>query len=225
MKLSKNMFRNAIFLNICLFILFLCTLPENQSGIKRIFSSYVLVFALTYVMTKNLKKSLLYSLGINVLLSLLDDNGVFSDYRNMFTKKKENFKIEPAGDGEEAKTYGKSKTESKDNTHFDDEDLDKILDKDEEESKKENEHLKKAGGGLDQLKDLLEMAKKESPYSDKKDKDYTPAEAQRATFRLIDTVKQLKSTMAEMMPLMKTGHNLMDLHKKMNGIDSDKKDK
>jgi hypothetical protein len=29
--------------------------------------------------------------------------------------------------------------------------------------------------------------------------------------------------MAEMMPLMKTGHNLMDLHKKMNGIDSDKK--
>ena len=30
-------------------------------------------------------------------------------------------------------------------------------------------------------------------------------------------MKQLKETMSEMMPLMKAGNNLMELHKKMNG--------
>ena len=218
MKLSNKMFRNAIFANICLFVLFLCTIPEMKTtAIRRIFASYVLIFGLSYVMTNDLKKSLIYALVLNLVVSMLDNRGAFYDYRNIFKSKREYFDLKPAGEGEDAKSYGESKTDSKDNTNFDDEDLDKILDKDEKQSKEENEHLKKAGGGLDQLKDLLEMAKKESPYDDKKDADYTPAQAQRATYRLIDTVKQLKTTMAEMMPLMKTGSSLMNLHKKMNG--------
>lgn len=192
----------------------------------------------------NLKKSATAALIFTLIVGVLDSRGPFSDYRQVINKYQhspttyyyvndigqlvrkqivgkytENFDIKPAGDLAEDKgnTYSKSKTVDEDNTYFNDEDLDKILDADEKQSSDENEHLKKAGGGLDQLKDLIDMAKKESPYADKKDNDYTPAQAQRATFHLIDTVKQLKDTMSEMMPLMKTGKNLIDLHKQMGG--------
>ena len=109
------------------------------------------------------------------------------------------------------------KTTNRDDTTFDDEDLSAILSKDEKESSEQDKNLEKAGG-LDQLKDLLNMAKKDSPYNDDKDTTtYTPAEAQRATYHLIDTVKQLKETMGDMMPLMKAGTNLVQLYKKMGG--------
>ena len=190
----------------------------------------------SYGITLNWKKSLVTALILTCVVNLLDKRGVFYDCRKIFNKYiqfpsnkdspqqimdryLENFEIKPAGDLVEDKgnSYANSKTEETDNTNFNDEDLDKILNNDEKEGDNENEHLKKAGGGLDQLKDLLDMAKKESPYGKKDTKDYTPAQAQRATFHLIDTVKQLKETMNDMMPLMKAGTNLIQLHKQMGG--------
>jgi len=247
MKGFKYNIKHILFGHVILFVIFLSALPEGDTfGLERIIATYVLALILSYSITMDWKKSFISALVFTLLMGLLDSNGPFSDYTHMFDSYKrssstlgyvnnighrvgdqvvgkyaEPFELKPAGDGVEDKinSYAESKTEDADNTNFDDEDLDKILDTDEKQSIDENEHLKKAGGGLDQLKDLIDMAKKESPYSDtnKGSGDYTPAQAQRATFHLIDTVKQLKETMSEMMPLMKAGKNLIGLHKQMGG--------
>lgn len=247
MKGFKYNIKHILFGHVILFIIFLSALPEGDTfGIERIVATYVLALMLSYSVTLDWKKSLISALVFTILLGLLDHNGPFSDYTQVFNTYKrspstyqyiddighrvgdqvvdkytEHFELKPAGEGAEDKgnSYGESKTEDEDNTNFKDEDLDKILETDEKQSTDENEHLKKAGGGLDQLKDLIDMAKKESPYVDgnKSPGEYTPAQAQRATFHLIDTVKQLKETMSEMMPLMKAGKNLIGLHKQMGG--------
>ena len=204
-----------------IFIIFLSALhPYNIFGIKRIISTFILSFILSYGITSHFKKSIIASILFTLLVGLLDNRGPFSDYRkypDRYNKYNENFEIKPDSSSSEDKgnTYSTLKTEDSDNTNFNDEDLDKILDNDEKQSNDENEHLKKAGGGLEQLKELIDMAKKESPYHDKDIDTYTPSKAQRTTFHLIDTVKQLKETMTEMMPLMKAGKTLLDLNQKM----------
>ena len=206
------------FIYVILFMIFLSFFPRNSIiGIERIVATYTLGLLITYAVTQDWSKSVFVALGFTFLGVFLDSNGLFSDYK--YQKNKEYFKIEPAGEGvEDVSSFSEAKTTNHDETNFEDEDLDSILNKDEKDNKSENEHLEKAGGGLDKLKDLLDMAKKDSPYSDDKDtKNYTPAEAQRETYHLIDTVKQLKETMNDMMPLMKAGGNLIDLYKKMGG--------
>jgi hypothetical protein len=240
----KYNLKHVIFGHVALFILFLGALPEDSTtGLERIIVTFILSLLVAYGITLNFKKSAITALGFTLLVGLLYSKGPFSDYRKEFSRYKrypsniyyindfgntvkkqfankyyENFDIKPAGDLAEDKgnSYAPSKTENNDNTDYNDEDLDKILIDDEKQGNDENEHLKQAGGGLEQLKDLIDMAKKESPYSNNKT-DYTPAQAQRATFHLIDTVKQLKETMTEMMPLMKAGKNLIGLHQKMGG--------
>ena len=190
MKFNKNNLKNIIFGHIVIFIIFVGVF-QDYTGLERI-----------------------------IITILLDNKGPFSDYLQYLKPKYENFDLIPAGEMAEDKgnSYASSKTENSDNVDYNDEDLDKILINDEKQGTDENEHLKQAGGGLEQLKNLIDMAKKESPYSDKKN-DYTPAQAQRATFHLIDTVKQLKETMDGMMPLMKAGKNLMGLHNQMGGTE------
>ena len=241
-KYNYNL-KYVIFGHIFLFILFLGELKEdNTSGLERIIVTFILSLIIAYGITLNFKKSSIAALSFTLLVGLLDSKGPFNDYRTEYSRylkypsniyyikdvgnsvrkqffnKYENFDIKPAGELAEDKgnIYSPSKTENNDNIDYNDEDLDKILIDDEKKGVDENEHLKQAGGGLDQLKNLIDMAKKESPYSDNKT-DYTPAQAQRATFHLIDTVSQLKQTMTEMMPLMKAGKTLMGLHKKMGG--------
>jgi hypothetical protein len=244
MKYYNYNLKHVVFGHVALFILFLGALPEDSTtGLERIIVTFILSLIVAYGITLNFKKSAITAFSFTFLVGLLDHKGPFSDYRKEFsiyqkdpsnmyymnnfgnTVKKqfvnkyyENFDIKPAGELAEDKgnSYSPSKTENNDNTDYNDEDLDKILIDDEKQGTDENEHLKKAGGGLDQLKNLIDMAKKESPYSSNKT-DYTPAQAQRATFHLIDTVKQLKETMTEMMPLMKAGKNLIGLHQKMGG--------
>ena len=236
--------KHAFLGHLILFMVFLAALPENNTyGLERILATYVVFLFISYGITENWKNSFFSAMAITLLLGLIDSRGPFSDYRYAYRKYlrspstryyfdennkmamrtgyAEPFDLKPAGEGAEGNinSYSSAKTNDSDNTHITDEDLDKILEKDEKQSLDENEHLKKAGGGLDQLKDLLDMAKKESPYGDssKNTGEYTPAQAQRATYHLIDTVKQLKETMSEMMPLMKVGKNLITLHKNMGG--------
>lgn len=219
---------NAFIINIIILLLFIATLLEkNIIGIERISATYVVFLFILLHLTKNWKKSLLLSIIPTLTTGLIDNRGLFSDYKHAYkqlffntNKYKEKFELKPAGDGAEGdiNSYASSKTNDMDDTNITEKDLDKILEKDEKQGKDENEHLKKAGGGLDQLKNLLELSKKESPYDNKKDmNDYSPAQAQRATYHLIDTVKQLKETMNEMMPLMSVGKNLISLHKQMGG--------
>ena len=225
-----------------IFILFLSTLPiDSTFGIERIVATFILSFIILYGITLQIKNSIIFGILFTLFIGLLDSRGPFSDYKTsifeyqqypsnynyiydvtgkvkkQFINKYENFEIDPAGDLSETKgnSYASLITKDVDNTNFKDDDLDKILDSDEKQSNDEYEHLKKAGGGLEQLKDLLDMAKKESPNKDMS--SYTPAEAQRTTYHLIDTVQQLKTTMQEMMPLMKAGTHLLEFNKKIKG--------
>jgi hypothetical protein len=45
---------------------------------------------------------------------------------------------------------------------------------------------------------------------------YTPAEAQRETYRLIDTVKQLELTVKNLTPTLTEGKRVLDAFEKMN---------
>lgn len=55
--------------------------------------------------------------------------------------------------------------------------------------------------------DVLNMEKKDT-------KDYTPNEAQKQTFKLIDTVKQLDSTIKTLAPTLEIGRKVIDKMKK-----------
>ncbi len=224
MKTSNTL--NYIHIHIILLILFLTLFPEGYIiGIRRIAVTFILSLMITHSIIHDWRKSSLIALAFTFIMGLLDSNGPFSDYRLL--NHYESFELndgeegedgkegEDSKDGKDLKPYSPAETVDRDELKFDDEDLDKILEEDEKQSTDENEHLKKAGGGLDQLKDLLDMAKKESPYANKKMNEYTPAQAQRATHNLIDTVGQLKETMESMVPLMKAGGNLIKLHKSM----------
>jgi hypothetical protein len=180
----------------------------------------VATFVVAYIITTHLKvkKALLISIAISLFLQLLDCSAQTSESyaqtSESYAQTSESFETKPAGELAEDKgnAYSTKKTHDIDTTNYTEADIDAVV-KEEDE----NSHLVKAGGGLDHLKDLLDMAKKES--LNKKATDYTPAEAQRATYNLIDTVKQLKETMSEMVPMMKTGTNLMQLYKQMGGTE------
>lgn len=231
MKILKKMKKmktlnmlNYIHVNILLFILFIAMFPEGYIiGIRRIVVTFILALMVAYSISHDWRTSSLIAIAFTLMMGLLDSNGPFSDYRrfNHYESFDQDSDTKQDSDGVkdvlDSKPYSSSETVDSDNTNFDDEDLDKILDEDEKQSNGENEHLKQAGG-LDQLKNLLDQAKKESPYAEYANKninEYTPAQAQRATHNLIDTVQQLKETMTSMVPLMKAGGNLIKLHKSM----------
>jgi hypothetical protein len=140
------------------------------------------------------------------------------------TKEEKEKKISAAGKGTPPTEIKPGNTRDMDDTGLKEEDLDTILESDkkaeEEGDHKQKEAFSKAGGGLDGLEALLNQARQESVYNEKKSADdFTPAQAQRQTHRLIDTVEQLKTTMTEMLPLMKSGGNLIELYQKMGGKD------
>ena len=84
--------------------------------------------------------------------------------------------------------------------------------------------IKKLEGGVALTKEDLEEKNEIADYDFKKSRvsddedekakdknmeDLTPREAQRETFQLINTVKQLKSTVNELAPLLKEGKNIL----------------
>jgi len=70
----------------------------------------------------------------------------------------------------------------------------------------------------DLLKERLE-GEKEKDYSliqNKKPEDMSPAEAQRSTFYLIDTVKQLTETLSNMQPVLTQGKDIIQSLKSLD---------
>ena len=57
--------------------------------------------------------------------------------------------------------------------------------------------------------DVLKRLYKETKKGTKSMKDYTPVEAQLATYKMIDNVKELETLMQKLTPTLKMGHNLM----------------
>ena len=222
--------RPIIFLILILLIIFVDIFSTSNitklRGFKKIISVLLMSTILGYAIILRWDLTIPFAILLTLTSYFLDVGRdkqrslYFEERRDQlwenFKEEDDNKSLKPAGDMVKDKgDVGIAKTDDKDETRFDDEDLDKILEKDEKDS---DTNLP----GLKDLNDLLESAKKESPYYEenqkkKKTKDYTPAEAQRTTFHLIDTVKQLKETMTSMMPLMKVGNNLIKLHKNIGG--------
>jgi hypothetical protein len=191
---------------VVLFVLFLSAFPRIV-GLERVVATFILAILIAYSVTTDWNQSAIFAVGMVFFTSLINSNGPFSDFR-------ENFDVEPAGkDVKDVNSYSEGKTTSMDETDLDEKEIEELLKKDEENEKKNDEEGFKEVGALGELQELLEKAKKDSPFGDKV--NYSPAEAQRATYRLIDTVGQLKETMSGMVPLMKTGGNLLQLYKKM----------
>jgi hypothetical protein len=213
-----------VFAYVVLLMFFFSLLPqESLVGMERIAATYFLSLLIIYGITLNWKVSFIFALLAILIVGFIDQKGFFYDWRNIQPKQYEFFdELKPAGEGTGPDDIKEGDTIEVDNTKINEDDLDSILKEDEQDDKKQNEKqeefLSKTDGGLGNLDQLLQMAAKESPYADKNDvKEYTPAQAQRETYRMIDTVKQLKETMSEMMPLMKAGNNLMSLYNKMGG--------
>lgn len=226
-KMTPSNYRIMVVAHVVLFILFLSILPENSIvGVERLVASYIITLLLIFAITGSWMKSSWIAFLFVIILGFLDERGLFSDITSLFHKQNESFDdlkdLKPAGRGTGPTDIKPGNTKDMDNTGITEDDLDKILAADykveEDGDRKQKEAFNEAGGGLEGLTALLKQAREESQDSKSPD-DYTPAQAQRETHRLIDTVEQLKTTMTEMLPLMKSGNNLIQLYQKMGGKD------
>lgn len=222
---SSDKYRYMVFAHVILFVLFLSILPEKSVvGVERLVASYIIALLLIYGITGSWLRSSWMAFLFVLIMGFLDERGLFSDIRSLFENKSEPFDdlkdIKPAGKGTGPTDIKPGNTSDMDNTGITEDDLDKILSADykveEEGDRKQKEAFDEAGGGLEGLSALLKQAREES-QDNKAPDDYTPAQAQRETHRLINTVEQLKTTMTEMLPLMKSGNNLINLYQKMGG--------
>lgn len=199
-------------------------LSESVSCLRSKLIRYTcLLFLFLYLGTKSVKISLWLTVFVLLCISLYAYMRKTNENYEDSPDKSAESDYKPAGAGEDPGVIPPIQTTDKNNLEISETDIEVLLNKDlnteqiaEEKKKKLYEE---AGGGLEGLSHLLKKAKEESPYENdnKNTDDYTPAQAQRETHRLIDTVKQLKETMAEMMPLMHTGNRVMELYSKMGG--------
>lgn len=73
-------------------------------------------------------------------------------------------------------------------------------------------------GNIDESDVMMTLKKDEKtlPTDDTSFDKYTPAQAQRATYQLVNTVQQLKETMENLGPVLKEGKNVMSMFEKMD---------
>lgn len=232
--------RYLIFGHVVLLALFISVLPgESLIGLERISATYIISLLVTYGITLSWKKSATVALAFVLLVGLLDQRGMYSDWGSLLKRDHHEFfdndvkkkmkdmvseDIVPAGDGEDPGKIPPASTLEKDDTGLMVEDLDTMLATDEANEARGDQSQQKlfeeAGGGLNGLAKLLKEARDESVDGKQKSSDdHTPAEAQRKTHQMIDTMKMLKETMTEMMPVMKQSTHIMDLYQKLGGKD------
>ena len=73
--------RYLIFGHVVLFVLFLSILPnETLVGLERIAATYIMVLLLSYGITLNWNQSATIALVFVLLVGLLDQNGLYSDW-------------------------------------------------------------------------------------------------------------------------------------------------
>lgn len=69
---------------------------------------------------------------------------------------------------------------------------------------------------LDPASDSEDEDKEKKLNENKKIEDYGPADAQKETYRMIDTVKQLKTTVESLAPTIKEGRKILEAFKKLD---------
>jgi len=205
-------FQKRIFIYLVFFIVGLSFFnPNDLTFFQKNIAGFTLVFLVTYGITKKVKDALRISFCATLVLALV---------HYLFCKRNLEYFKDVEKDTEDIKVNKNTKNVALENITKDfngiDEnlDLDKLLKKDNKNIEKENKKVSKTKT-LDELQELLDKAKHEGDLRvGKKLSDYTPAEAQRATFRLIDTTQQLKDTVEEMTPAIKNGMQLLQMMKK-----------
>lgn len=203
-------------------LLLLLALSPPKTIPEKLAVTFLASFLVSYGLTEELYQSMGVAMGFVCFVALI--NPLPSDVE-YFEEKKEEKKLVPAGDeAKDVKRFSDTETQPVDTLALKEGELEDLLKKDD------GEKAKKTEGFLPGLDNLLEMAKQDAknnmaPLPAEK---VTPAQAQRQTYQLIDTVKQLKETMESMMPLLTSGKQIMDMYKSLDipemGIEKKKKE-
>jgi hypothetical protein len=175
-----------------------------MSLLEKNIAGFTLIFLITYTITLDLTRSIRVSLCGIVLLSILDL--LFRE------KQKEHFDENDVDDN--TKDYATESTTRDFNSLDKKLDLDKLLNKDNTDQEEENMKVS-SSKTLEELEELLNKAKKEGALkTGKKLSEYSPAEAQKATYQLINTTDQLKQTVEGLLPAIENGKKLLDMMEK-----------
>lgn len=205
-------------------LLLLLTIYPPQTIPEKLAVTFLASFLVSYGLTENLYPSVGVAMGFVCFVALI--NPLPSDVE-YFEEKKEEKKLVPAGEEvKDVKRFSDTETQPVDTLALKEGELEDLLKKDDGDQPKKTEQFT----GLPGLDNLLDMAKQDAknnmaPLPAEK---VTPAQAQRQTYQLIDTVKQLKETMESMMPLLTSGKQIMDMYKSLDipemGIEKKKKE-
>jgi len=194
MTYDKN---TLIKLVVCIFLILIIIFRNNYSYIVSYISSFILIYILVDFTIKNVILSICYTLIIWLLLYIIFQN---YSYPTSTIHLNERFENES-----ESESQGQDQDKKERVSHL-------------------KEIIKKLEGGIALTKDDLIEKNNINDYDFKKskvspDEDYnikdkninelTPREAQKETFELINTVKQLKDTVNELAPVLKQGKSIL----------------
>ena len=202
-------------------ILLLLTVITPRTLPEKLTLAFLLAFLVSYGLTEHLYQSVGLALGFVCLIALIEPPS--TNVENFEEKK-----LIPAGeDVKDAsiKIASDSDTLPVDTLTLNENELEDLLKKDEKPQKKDEKPQKKdekpqkkenfISTGITDLDSLLKLAKKDADEHIAPER-VTPAQAQRQTHQLIDTVKQLKETMESMVPLLTSGKQIMDMYKSLD---------
>lgn len=196
-----------IFFSICS-ILLMTSLQSDNNINERIVLVLTLFTVIFFWFTKNWFQAFLYAFILTILLESSNNSNIQENYENKDIQQKEypfidtdsNDDVDDDQDDEEVdKLLRKYLKNTEKFSTLNDKELNLINDNKEEEKEKKAE-----------LDDPLGLF----IPSDKKMNDFTPGQAQRATVKLIDTVKKLQSTIEHLGPTLKMGHDVMKTFEK-----------
>jgi len=211
--MAKNKLDNVIHILSCVLVVILViVLLFTRERTNNIFQSIVIwliVYIMSYWCTKSIHKSLATSILLIIVISFINCRGGIV----------ENFELDKIEDNtseEEGEGSGDFMKKTVNDTKEMIESLDKmILNKNMDLKSTEFNALNPTEIG-DMLK--FSASDKESEKNGKLNSDkknLSPAEAQRETFRLIDTVKQLDDTIKALGPTLSQGKQIMNMFDKI----------
>jgi hypothetical protein len=189
-------------MNLIILIIFLIIIL--QLNILPNFVMYLILFLVSYIITDDIVYTFIVSTPIFIILYLINisNKNIQEKFENNDEEESNNVKIKknPQHDKETMKKVNHLK---------------KIINKLENGISLTNDDLIEKNDlddfnfdkSVDNDDDLVDIEKKET-------KDYTPSEAQKQTYKLIDTVKQLNSTIKTLGPTLEMGKQVMDKMKK-----------
>ena len=186
------MFKNNILLVIGL--IFLLCFIRNQELYS--FVNFIILFCILKWIIKDNYITLLIALFVTILIYACHPAELYENFEAEEAEEAEESEEAEAeeGEGKEAATNSSSDEIKEEDDIFDNEDYA------EEES---------TGN---------KVPKKNDPSEDNYMTNMTPAKAQRETFRLIDTMKQLDDTMKSLAPTLKQGQGILERFKKLDLI-------